>query len=73
MAEPAFYRCGTCLHAWQRTEWKMRANRPAKCPRCGSADQRTDQEREDAYVRDAYGPIASVLGAAINKKAEPGG
>lgn len=71
MAEPAFYRCGSCLHTWQRTEWKTRLNPPAVCPRCGSTEQRTDQEREDAYVREIYGPIASMLGDAINKKAEP--
>ena len=68
MAEPAFYRCGACLHAWQRTEWKTRKNTPAVCPHCGSTEQRTDQEREDAYVRDVYGPITSIIGGAINKK-----
>ena len=68
MAEPAFYRCGSCLHTWQRSEWKTHRNPPAVCPRCGSAEQRVDQEREDAYVRDVYGPIASIIGEAIEKK-----
>jgi Zn finger protein HypA/HybF involved in hydrogenase expression len=71
VAEPAFYRCGACLHAWQRTEWKMRQNPPAVCPRCGSADQHTDQKREDAYVQDVYGPIAAMVGDALKKKLEP--
>lgn len=70
MAEPAFYRCGACLHTWQRMEWKTRKNPPAACPRCGSAEQSVDQAREDAYVRDAYGPIAAIVGDAINKKVQ---
>ena len=40
------------------------------CPHCGSTEQRTDQKREDVYMRGVYGPIASILGNAINKKAE---
>jgi len=39
--------------------------------RCGSEEQRVDQEREDAYVRDMYGPIAALLGEALKKKLEP--
>ena len=68
MAEPAFYRCGSCLHTWQRSEWKTRRNPPAACPRCDSAEQRVDQEREDAYVRDMYGPITAIVGEALKKK-----
>ena len=68
MAEPAFYRCGSCLHTWQRSEWKTRRNPPAVCPRCGSAEQHVDQVREDAYVRDMYGPITAIVGEAIKKK-----
>jgi hypothetical protein len=41
------------------------------CPRCGSEEQRVDQEREDAYVRDMYGPITALIGEAIKKKLEP--
>lgn len=67
MAEPAFYRCGACLHAWQRTEWRTRLNLPATCPRCSSTEQHTDQERESAYVREVYGPITEVVGAALKK------
>ena len=70
MAEPAFYRCGACLHAWQRTEWRTRFNPPATCPRCRSTEQHTDQEREGAYVHEVYGPIAEVVGAALKKKLE---
>jgi hypothetical protein len=43
-------------------------NPPAECPHCGSTEQRTDQERENAYVREVYGPMASILGDTINKK-----
>lgn len=70
MPEPAFYRCGACLHTWQRTEWRIRKNPPAVCPRCKSAEQCLDQEREDAYVRDTYGPITSIIGNTINKKSK---
>lgn len=70
MAEPAFYRCGSCLHAWQRTEWKTRLNPRAICPRCGSHDQTIDQEREDAYIRQVYGPIGEHVGQLITKKLE---
>jgi Zn finger protein HypA/HybF involved in hydrogenase expression len=70
MAEPAFYCCGACKHAWQRTEWKTRRNPPAICPRCGSDDQVIDQAREDAYVREVYGPIAERVGQILTKKLE---
>ena len=70
MAEPAFYRCGACLHAWQRSEWKTRRNPPAVCPRCGSDDQAIDQAREDEYVREVYGPIAAHVSGLLDKKLE---
>jgi Zn finger protein HypA/HybF involved in hydrogenase expression len=68
MAEPAFYRCKGCSHTWQRTEWKTRVNRPAKCPHCGSADQEIDQAREDAYVREVYGPLTQHISQLIKTK-----
>jgi Zn finger protein HypA/HybF involved in hydrogenase expression len=70
MAEPAFYRCKSCLHAWRRSEWKTRVNPPARCPHCGSADQEIDQEREDEYVREVYGPITQHIGQLIKTKLE---
>jgi len=70
MAEPAFYRCGKCLHAWQRTEWRTRQNPPAKCPRCGSPENAIDQDREDEYVRAVYGPITKQVGQLLAKKLE---
>jgi hypothetical protein len=72
MAEPAFYRCKGCDRAWQRTEWKTRA-RPAICPYCASTDQETDQAREDAYVREVYGPITQHIGQLLDKRVEPAG
>ena len=68
MAEPAFYRCKGCSRTWQRSEWKTRANPPAKCPHCGSSDQEIDQVREDAYVREVYGPITQHIGQLIKTK-----
>ena len=70
MAEPAFYRCGKCLHTWQRMEWKTRRNPPAACPRCGSTEQTIDQAREDEYVRQVYGPITLHVGQILTKKLE---
>jgi len=70
MAEPAFYRCGKCLHAWQRSEWKTRLNPPAVCPHCGSSEQSIDQAREDEYVRQIYGPITAHVGQILTKKLE---
>lgn len=68
MAEPAFYRCKACLRTWQRSELKMGANPPAKCPHCWSTDQTIDQAREDAYIREVYGPITQHIGQIIKTK-----
>ena len=63
MAEPAFYRCQTCQRTWQRMEFKMQRNPPPVCLHCAAAahEQVIDRVREDAYVREVYGPIAEML------------
>jgi DNA-directed RNA polymerase subunit RPC12/RpoP len=68
MGEPAFYRCKACRRTWERFEMKLRRNPPATCPSCGSADQETDQAKEDAYMRDVYGPIGQMVGDILKKK-----
>jgi DNA-directed RNA polymerase subunit RPC12/RpoP len=68
MGEPAFYRCKACSRTWERFEMKLRRNPPAVCPSCGSGDQETDEAKEREYVREVYGPIAKIIGDAINKK-----
>ncbi len=35
------------------------------------ADQHTDQERKDDYVREVYGPITTIVGDTLKKKLEP--
>lgn len=68
MAEPAFYQCTQCEHAWERTEWRTRPNRPPICPQCNSAEQTSDHAREDMYLRQTYESLAKHVGALLNKK-----
>jgi hypothetical protein len=68
--EPAFYRCKACGRRWSRMVPKFYGTRtPAECE-CGAGPdlQETDRERDDAYTKRVYGPIAEALASALKPK-----